>query len=970
MLVFFTAAILILYESHHGQQIDRKQLDLLVALASLSLLLCLVATSRIGRQFLISLRNAQEAVKFSQAGKEQLDAVLSSMGEGLFVLDRVGRITLANDTALNILGYERSKLIGLALEKLLGASAKSSSTGSNPLMISPGDTVFKRRDSEILKADGSFLPVSYTVAAYKMKGSEDETGFIVNFYDSSQKLKKEKLERASSEVVKAIVKHENLEVLIPQLLSILCKHLEFAWGEFWLTGDADFRLYGASASRDEKISELEQVSRARNLQSDEELPGIVLTSGTLIWYENLFELSRFPRRQLIADCGFKSAVAVPIYLNEKCHSVVVFYSKLSRAYEVDIVTLLTSVVAQLALYIEKKQTLDELITSRERISAAIDASMDGVWELNLQTHEAIWSERFKSMLGLENDDRQPTLEFFRSFVHPDDRPIIEERLRSYLAGETSVYSSVYRVFSENGEMRWFQGLGKIVLDRDGKPSKLIGTTRDITDERMAQEKLIESERKFRAVFNTTFEFIGICSSEGLLLEANSTALEFVRSRGEDLYGRYFWDCPWWTHSSIAQERLKLAVERGARGEFDRFEVEHLGANGEIVHIDFSLTPVFDDMGNVVSLIPEGRDISALKEVLHMLAESEAMFRHMADNIRAVFWISSPGAKQFIYISPAYEVITRQRLASALNNSEEFYSGFFSEDVEGLKAIIAGDKEASGEFRINNAGGQNTWVSIRVFPVYDDSDNFTHMCGIAHDISDRKAAEKRVSEFYSTVSHELRTPLTSIRGSLGLLEGGLVGEMDEEAKSFVSIARTESDRLIRLINSILDLRKIEAGKMEFSNEKLHSLEIIQEVVASIDGMAHEHDVSLSLDEPEFLEFSADKDRVFQVLNNLISNGIKFSPPGSTVSIGANQQGSDIRFYVVDNGHGLSEADMEKIFLKFQQLDSSDTRAQGGTGLGLAIAKALVEQQGGKIGVESEIGKGATFWFTLPLNEKQP
>ena len=171
----------------------------------------------------------------------------------------------------------------------------------------------------------------------------------------------------------------------------------------------------------------------------------------------------------------------------------------------------------------------------------------------------------------------------------------------------------------------------------------------------------------------------------------------------------------------------------------------------------------------------------------------------------------PATKEFVYLSPAFELLTGRKISVVLADSQEFFKAFAPDDQAGVEAVITSNIEAMGEFKIRAAGGNDCWLKIRSFPVLDENNNVIQLCGIADDVSDRKAADKRVSEFYSTVSHELRTPLTSIRGSLGLLEAGIVGELDAEAKTFVTIARGESDRLIRLINSILDLRKVEAGK---------------------------------------------------------------------------------------------------------------------------------------------------------------
>lgn len=242
-------------------------------------------------------------------------------------------------------------------------------------------------------------------------------------------------------------------------------------------------------------------------------------------------------------------------------------------------------------------------------------------------------------------------------------------------------------------------------------------------------------------------------------------------------------------------------------------------------------------------------------------------------------------------------------------------------------------------------------------------------GIVRDITARKEAEKRVSEFYSTVSHELRTPLTSIRTALGLMTSGAVGELSQKGGHLVRIAGGECDRLIRLINDILDFRKIEAGKLMLKPQLTNPQSLVDTTFQAIRGLADDAGVTLT----KSIEFNealhCDPDRIVQVLTNLISNAIKFSEKGKEVKIRVTETASGrARFAIVDQGPGIRDDQMNKLFAKFQQLDSSDTRKKGGTGLGLAISKAIVQQHGGEIGVETVAGKGSTFWFELSSGEK--
>ncbi len=270
-------------------------------------------------------------------------------------------------------------------------------------------------------------------------------------------------------------------------------------------------------------------------------------------------------------------------------------------------------------------------------------------------------------------------------------------------------------------------------------------------------------------------------------------------------------------------------------------------------------------------------------------------------------------------------------------------------------------------------GGNVPVELSV-TAFEFSDPTNHRQGrrlyaaMVRDITQRKEIERLKSEFISTVSHELRTPLTSIRGALGLIEGGIAGALPSMAIEMVQIARQNADRLVRLINDILDLEKMEAGKLVLRLQDVGPEHLVAQTLDSMRAVAAEAGVRLQSALNLRENIRGDEDRIVQVLTNLLGNAVKFSPAGSVVTVrAAMAAGQRARFEVSDQGPGIPQAQMGRLFGKFQQLDASDGRLNGGTGLGLAISKAIVERHGGTIGVESEPGVGSTFWFELPLQE---
>ncbi len=246
----------------------------------------------------------------------------------------------------------------------------------------------------------------------------------------------------------------------------------------------------------------------------------------------------------------------------------------------------------------------------------------------------------------------------------------------------------------------------------------------------------------------------------------------------------------------------------------------------------------------------------------------------------------------------------------------------------------------------------------------DADEVTGAVVLIRDVTERRALDKMKDEFVSVVSHELRTPLTSVRGALGLLKGGLLADAPPKAQRMIAIAVESTDRLIRLINDILDIERIAAGNLAASRRDCSADDLVGRAMREMRGLAVQ--AGVTVDKPQSTErrLHADSDRIVQTLTNLLGNAIKFSPPGGTVRISAAEQDGSVLFTVSDDGRGIPADQLEAVFGRFIQIDSADTRDKGGTGLGLAICRGIVELHGGRIWAESAPGQGATFKVMLP------
>ena len=355
-----------------------------------------------------------------------------------------------------------------------------------------------------------------------------------------------------------------------------------------------------------------------------------------------------------------------------------------------------------------------------------------------------------------------------------------------------------------------------------------------------------------------------------------------------------------------------------------------------------------------------------------LADSEERIRAVVENIvDGIITIDSKGtvqtfnrAAEHIFGYGVDEVIGRNvkcLMPEPYHSEHHGYLEHFSQTGEAQ--IIGIGREVIGLRRDGSTFPME--LAVNDMKVGDT----TMFTGIIRDITDRKQMEQMKNEFISTVSHELRTPLTSIKGSLGLVRAGAVGDLPDKLKTMVEIAFNNSDRLVRLINDILDVEKIEAGKMNFRTRPLDLVQLADQAIEANRGYAEEHGVTFAFtNRIAAAAVEADSDRLMQVFSNLLSNAVKFSPKGGQVGIAVSEQVGGFRVSVTDHGDGIPKEFQARIFEKFSQAESSDARRKGGTGLGLSITKVIVEKHGGSVGFETDVGKGTTFFFNLPGREQ--
>lgn len=322
-------------------------------------------------------------------------------------------------------------------------------------------------------------------------------------------------------------------------------------------------------------------------------------------------------------------------------------------------------------------------------------------------------------------------------------------------------------------------------------------------------------------------------------------------------------------------------------------------------------------------------------------------------------------------------MTDDYIVETCNPAVEKLWGYSSSEIVGRKLDFLINYDCDGvdnvtcfskkEFLGVKKDGQKFPIEIDISEIKVDDEKINLLT--IRDITERIKVDKMKNEFISTVSHELRTPLTAIKGSLELIISGNLGHLPAKISKLIQIADNNCTRLVNLINDILDLEKITAGKYEFRFEILEINSIISQAIILNQPYADLFDIKIkAIKHVEESFVKADKTRLLQVFSNLIANAVKFSNPNGEINITSIIENDKVKVSVEDYGIGIPEEAKDKLFQSFSQVDSSDTRSRGGTGLGLSICKLILENMEGDINFVSEVGKGSTFFFTLPIMDK--
>jgi PAS domain S-box-containing protein len=568
--------------------------------------------------------------------------------------------------------------------------------------------------------------------------------------------------------------------------------------------------------------------------------------------------------------------------------------------------------------------------------------------------------------------------FVDEVIDRPERIWVAEKLREAAAGLVSgPHETTWRIAGARrpaGETRRVSWTLRPLHDPDGEIQYLIISGQDVTSQRQVERALLSSEARYREVVEGSLGFVFTCSMDGRLTSTNAYTAETLGYPASALVGRAMTELTDADGADSLQEclrTLRSAQEwqgtlplRRSDGVYRRIafrsrRIELPGERPFVVNHGIDMTEQLD-----------------AEEALQMALRQRELILESADD--GIFGIDLDGRLTFINqagaktLGYAPDELTGRDFHDALQHSHADEAPYSPSANLILQALRRSEPVRVRHEVFWRRDGTAIPVEYSANPLVEEG-QISGMVVAFQDVSERRRLERMKDEFISTVSHELRTPLTSLRAALGLVSSGALDKRPEKQRQMIEMATDNCNRLVRLVNNIVDFDSVEKGRLPLHRKPVEAANLLQRAADTAHDAAARAGIAFKVDAPQLAVF-ADEERILQVLNELVTNAIKFSPPETTIRLAAEQTGTSptsglpeqdkVCFLVQDRGCGIAPEKLERIFDRFQQGDASDTRALGGTGLGLALCRSIVEEHGGRMWAESAVGKGSRFLFTLP------
>jgi PAS domain S-box-containing protein len=560
--------------------------------------------------------------------------------------------------------------------------------------------------------------------------------------------------------------------------------------------------------------------------------------------------------------------------------------------------------------------------------------------------------------------------FVDEILEPEDRQWATGKMREAATGQVSgPHETSWRV--AGGITRRISWTVRPLKGPNHEIQYLIVSGRDVTDQRETEMALLSSEARYRETVENSLGFVFTCSMDGRLTSLNGFTAETLGYRAEALIGRTISELTDKAGAATFQDCLRTLEKT------DEWQgaVPLRRSDGIYRRIAFRSRRM-ELPGERPFILNHGMDVTEqheAEEALHLVTRQRELILESAGD--GIYGIDLDGRLTFINHAAAHTLgftpdeLTGHDIHEIIHHSHidgTPYSKTNSPILQGMRRCETIRMRDEVFWRHD---GTAIPVEYTATPLIDNG-MISGMVVAFQDISDRRRLERMKDEFISTVSHELRTPLTSLRASLGLIASGSLDKRPEKQRQMIEMAIGNCDRLVRLVNDILDFDSGERGMLALHRKTIEAVDLLRRAADVAHTSATQLHIGFRIDAPAGTVL-ADEERVLQVLNELVTNALKFSAPDTTIRLTAQPFGtSEVCFGVEDQGRGIAPEKLDRIFDRFQQGDASDSRALGGTGLGLALCRSIVEQHGGRIWAESSPGQGSKFQFTLPADQTEP
>jgi len=639
---------------------------------------------------------------------------------------------------------------------------------------------------------------------------------------------------------------------------------------------------------------------------------------------------------------------------------------------------------------EKKAAEEELLKSELRMQKAQAIAHVGNWELDLSS-KIIWGSdealRIYGISGISGIDRgtqEIPYEIIKKSPLEEYRAILDEALDRLLK-YNEPYEVEFKIRRENdGAIRSVYSRAELFIESDGAQVKVIGVLQDTTDRKLSDEALKRSELRFKQISEHSGEWIWEVDSDGLYTFSSPVVKEILGYDAEEIINKnHFYD---FFKPEIKEGLKKAALDAFKRKEsFADFTNSNLHKDGREVILSTSGIPMLDSEGNLIGYRGVDTDITKRMRAEEAVDQERRMLRTLIDNLPDPIYVQDKECRKVIANKADVENIGCASEAEVLGKNDiELFPGSIGERgyAEDKKIIFTGKPVYDLEEEFISAKGVKRWLLTTKIPLQDKDGNISGLVGIGHDITERKEiveelirakekaeeSDKLKTAFLHNISHEIRTPMNAIVGFSALL-----GEPDLDAqsqKSYIEVIMQSSNHLLSIITDIVDISNIEANLIKTVKNEISVNLTLKSLCDQFAYRAEEKNIKLrcetGLSDHDAL-IIADSTKLTQILSNLISNALKFTEKGY-IKVSCRLNENFLEFCVSDSGIGISQEYHTRIFDRFYQVQYSLERLYEGTGLGLAISKAYVEHLGGRIWLTSELGKGTSFFFTVPY-EKQ-